>query len=93
MSGFPAVARLYSGRGTVSNRAGRAIRTGVELQLRLRRSPGTPSIGSGANTMSKTQKSNKETKKQALLTPKEKKAAKQLKKHAGEVAPLIVKGA
>jgi hypothetical protein len=34
----------------------------------------------GANKMSKEQKSNKETKKKALLTPKEKKAAKQTKK-------------
>ena len=42
--------------------------------------------------MSKTQKSNKEAKKQSLLTPKEKKASKQVKKHAGDVAPLIVKG-
>jgi len=41
--------------------------------------------------MSKTQQSNKETKKQAVLTPKEKKAAKQVKKHAGDSAPLIVK--
>jgi hypothetical protein len=42
--------------------------------------------------MSKSQKSNKEAKKKALLSPKEKKAAKQVKKHAGDVAPLIVKG-
>ena len=41
--------------------------------------------------MSKPQKSNKETKKQSLLTPKEKKAAKQAKKHAGDAVPLIVK--
>jgi hypothetical protein len=41
--------------------------------------------------MSKTQQSNKETKKHALLTAKEKKAAKQVKKHAGDAAPLIVK--
>jgi hypothetical protein len=33
--------------------------------------------------MSKTQQSNKETKKQAALTPKEKKAAKRAKKNAG----------
>lgn len=43
--------------------------------------------------MSKSQKSNKEMKKQALLTPKEKKAAKQVKKHAGDAIPLIAKGA
>lgn len=42
--------------------------------------------------MSKSQQSNKEVKKQALLTPKEKKAAKQVKKHAGGVVPLIVPG-
>ena len=41
--------------------------------------------------MSKLQKSNKETKKQALLSPKEKKAAKLAKKHAADVAPFIVK--
>ncbi|MDD4880224.1 MAG: hypothetical protein PHR30_01140 [Gallionellaceae bacterium] len=42
--------------------------------------------------MSKSQHSNKESKKQAALSPKEKKAAKQVKKHAGDAAPLIVKG-
>jgi hypothetical protein len=42
--------------------------------------------------MSKTQKSNKESKKQAVLTPKEKKAAKLAKKHAGDAAPIIVRG-
>lgn len=42
--------------------------------------------------MSKSQQSNKEVKKQALLSPKEKKAAKQVKKHAGDAAPIIVKG-
>jgi len=42
--------------------------------------------------MSKTQQSNKEMKKQSLLSPKEKKAAKMLKKHAKDVVPLIVKG-
>lgn len=39
--------------------------------------------------MSKAQKNNKEAKKQSLLTPKEKKAAKQVKKHAGDIAPLV----
>jgi hypothetical protein len=39
--------------------------------------------------MSKLQRSNRENKKQAQLTPKEKKAAKQEKKHAGDAAPLI----
>jgi hypothetical protein len=43
------------------------------------------------NTMSKTQQSNKEAKKQPALSPKEKKAAKQAKKHAGDANPLIVK--
>ena len=42
--------------------------------------------------MSKSQRSNKEAKKQALLTPKEKKAAKRAKKQHGDIAPLIVKG-
>ncbi|MFZ6746081.1 hypothetical protein ACO0LC_22880 [Undibacterium sp. JH2W] len=37
--------------------------------------------------MSKVQQSNKETKKQAASTPKEKKAAKQAKKEAGTVIP------
>lgn len=41
--------------------------------------------------MSKAQKSNKETKKHALLSPKEKKQAKQVRKHAGDVVPMIVK--
>ena len=41
--------------------------------------------------MSKSQRSNREVKKQASLSPKEKKAAKRLKKHAGDAAPLIVK--
>jgi hypothetical protein len=41
--------------------------------------------------MSKSQRSNREARKQAILTPKEKKAAKQAKKHAGDFAPLIAK--
>jgi hypothetical protein len=41
--------------------------------------------------MSKREKSNRESKKQALLSPKEKKAAKLAKKHAGEPGPLIVR--
>lgn len=40
----------------------------------------------------KSQHSNREAKKQPLLTPKEKKAAKQHRKHAGDAVPLIVKG-
>lgn len=43
--------------------------------------------------MSKAQKSNKEIKKASLLSPKEKKAAKQVKKHAGDVVPMHIKGA
>lgn len=43
--------------------------------------------------MSKTQRTNKESKKQSLLTPKEKKAAKRDKKHAGGSVPFIVKDA
>lgn len=39
--------------------------------------------------MSKTPKSNKETKKQAALTPKEKKSAKAAKKHASDIVPII----
>jgi hypothetical protein len=42
--------------------------------------------------MSKSQRSNKEAKKRALLTPKQKKAAKQAKRHGGDVVPIIVKG-
>jgi hypothetical protein len=39
--------------------------------------------------MSKSQRSNREAKKQAVLTPKEKKTAKRVKKHSGDVLPLI----
>ncbi|WP_414980638.1 hypothetical protein [Congregibacter sp.] len=42
--------------------------------------------------MSKTQHNKREAKKQATLTPKEKKAAKRDKKSSGGHAPLIVKG-
>jgi hypothetical protein len=41
--------------------------------------------------MAKPRRSNREAKKQALLSPKEKKRAKRLKKHAGDPAPLIAK--
>jgi hypothetical protein len=41
--------------------------------------------------MGKTQKTNKEAKKQPVLTPKEKKVAKQAKKHAGDVVPMVVR--
>ena len=43
--------------------------------------------------MSKSKKPNKEAKKHSLLTPKEKKAAKQVKKHAGDSIPLLERGA
>jgi len=42
--------------------------------------------------MTKLQRSNRENKKQALLSPKEKKVAKHLNKHAGDISPFIVKG-
>mgnify|MGYP000104933388 CR=1 FL=1 len=41
--------------------------------------------------MSKHQKSNRESKKQPLLTAKEKKSAKLAKKHAGGHVPFIVR--
>jgi hypothetical protein len=44
-------------------------------------------IGAKEHTMS--HRPPKEDKKKALLTPKEKKAIKQQKKHAGDAAPLI----
>jgi hypothetical protein len=40
--------------------------------------------------MSKEHKQSKDVKKKPQLTPKEKKANKKLKKHAGDTAPLIV---
>ena len=39
--------------------------------------------------MTKSQQSNKETKKQPLLSPKEKKAAKEAKKHAPAITPIV----
>lgn len=39
--------------------------------------------------MSKIRKGNKESKKPAVHTPKEKKAAKHAKKHASDVVPII----
>ena len=39
--------------------------------------------------MPQSKKPGKEEKKHSLLTPKEKKAAKQMKKHAGDSAPLL----
>jgi hypothetical protein len=41
--------------------------------------------------MGKARQSNKETKKQSLLTPKEKKAVKHAKKHASDIVPLITR--
>ncbi|MCB1700974.1 MAG: hypothetical protein H6985_06720 [Pseudomonadales bacterium] len=48
-------------------------------------------FGPGVTTMSKTQRSNKESKKPASLTPKEKKAAKRDKKQAGGHTPFVIK--
>ena len=42
--------------------------------------------------MAKTQKSNKETKKQPLQTQKEKNAAKSVKKKGLVAVPLVVRG-
>ena len=41
--------------------------------------------------MSKVQKNNKEAKKPSVLTPKEKKAVKQAKKHSSDIVPIIVR--
>lgn len=41
--------------------------------------------------MGKVRQSTKEAKKQPVLTPKEKKAAKQAKKHASDIVPLITR--
>ncbi|MGE5385538.1 MAG: hypothetical protein ACM3SV_06585 [Betaproteobacteria bacterium] len=52
----------------------------------------TESAPFGANRsgiMGKVVKSNKEAKKPSAKTPKEKKAAKQAKKHESEAAPLL----
>lgn len=40
--------------------------------------------------MPRSRQSNKEPKKQALLTPKEKKAAKHVRKHASDIVPMII---
>lgn len=41
--------------------------------------------------MRKARQSNKEAKKQPVMTPKEKKAAKQSKKHASDIVPLVAR--
>ncbi len=41
--------------------------------------------------MGKARKSNKEVKKQPAMTPKKRKAAKQAKKHASDLVPLITR--
>lgn len=41
--------------------------------------------------MGKERHNSKEAKKQALKTPKEKKAAKQAKKHASDIVPIITR--
>jgi hypothetical protein len=45
----------------------------------------------GINNMSKSNRTNREPKKQAILTPKEKKAAKRLKKQNGDSLPFSIK--
>lgn len=40
--------------------------------------------------MSKARQSNKEPRKPPSMTPKEKKAAKLVKKHAGDMVPMII---
>jgi hypothetical protein len=48
----------------------------------------------GANqeyAMGKERHNSKEAKKQALKTPKEKKAAKQAKKHASDIVPIVTR--
>jgi hypothetical protein len=50
-------------------------------------------FGPGVMTMSKIQRSNKESKKQSTLTAKEKKAAKRDKKKAGGHVPFMIKDA
>ncbi|MEZ5501710.1 MAG: hypothetical protein R3E50_03265 [Halioglobus sp.] len=47
--------------------------------------------GTGVTTMSKIQRSNKESKKPSALTPKEKKAAKRDKKKAAGHTPFVIK--
>lgn len=39
--------------------------------------------------MGKARQSNKESKKEPAMTPKEKKAAKQVKKHASDIVPIV----
>ena len=41
--------------------------------------------------MGKIRQGNKEVKKQPVMTPKEKKAAKQAKKHASDIVPFITR--
>lgn len=48
-------------------------------------------FGPGVTSMSKIQKSNKETKKQSTLTAKEKKVAKREKKKTGGHVPFVIK--
>jgi hypothetical protein len=48
---------------------------------------------SGVHHMSTSKKPGKEEKKHSLLTPKEKKTAKKLKKHAAESLPLLERNA
>ncbi|WP_200383897.1 hypothetical protein [Rhodocyclus tenuis] len=58
-----------------------------------RYSPNISSAISGSTIMGKQRQSNKEAKKEPLHNAKEKKAAKQAKKHAGDIIqPLIPHG-
>jgi hypothetical protein len=41
--------------------------------------------------MGKVRQTNKEVKKQPAMSPKEKKAAKQAKKHTSDIVPIIVR--
>lgn len=41
--------------------------------------------------MGKVRQGNKEAKKRPVMTPKEKKAAKQAKKHPSDIVPLITR--
>lgn len=52
---------------------------------------GYSSVSLRSIAMGKDRQSKKEAKKQAIKTPKEKKVAKQAKKHAADIAPLITR--
>lgn len=62
----------------------------LDGMIQLAGSSPTP-IASKENIMSKEQKSNREGKKKALLTPKEKKAAKKIKKDKSGIVANEIK--